>query len=185
MNSMRATNKRLRQALVTVVLLVAAGVASSVVALTDERPADESRPMPAFELETLDGARFSSQSLVGKVILIDLWATWCKPCVEDIPPWNKLQQRYHDRGFTILGITVQSGWVSDIKDEIGKYDFSIDYPVVVGDDKIEDAFGGVLGFPTAFLITREGKIYKKYSGQYANRRAEIEADIKKLLSQKR
>ena len=77
----------------------------------------EPRPMPAFELEALDGSRFSSKELAGKVALVDLWATWCKPCLAEIPHWNELHERYGKRGFTVLGITIQSGWVIDIKSD--------------------------------------------------------------------
>ena len=141
------------------------------------------RPMPAFELEALDGNYFSSKKLVGKVVLVDLWATWCKPCLVEIPHWNRFQQRYADQGFTVLGVTIQSGWASDIKSDIEDFDFEIAYPLVVGNYKIEQALGGVLGFPTTFLITRDGKIYKKYTGLYPGKQAEIEASLQILLSE--
>ena len=141
--------------------------------------------MPAFELESLPGGNFSSQALAGKVALIDFWATWCQPCLEEIPFWNQLQQRYGDRGFTVLGITVQSGWASDIKSDMAKLKLEIRYPVVVGNDQVAQQFGGVLGFPTTFLITRHGQIYKKYTGQYPGKRNQIEADIHKLLAEER
>ena len=140
--------------------------------------------LPAFELESLDGTRFSSKALAGKVALVDFWVTWCQPCVEEIPFWNQLQKRYADRGFTVLGITVQSGWASDIKSDIQELKLEIKYPVVVGNEKIAQEFGGVLGFPTTFLITREGRVYKKYVGQYAAKQTEIETDIQKLVSQR-
>ncbi len=141
--------------------------------------------MPAFELEGLDGTHFSSQALAGKVALVDFWASWCQPCLEEIPFWNQLQKRYAEQGFTMLGITVQSGWASDIKSDIEKSKLEISYPVVVGDEKIAQEFGGVLGFPTTFLITRDGRIYKKYIGQYAAKESQIEADMQTLLSHKR
>ena len=148
-------------------------------------PAPGRGPMPAFELESLPGGNFSSKVLAGKVALIDFWATWCQPCLEEIPFWNQLQQRYGDRGFTVLGITVQSGWASDIKSDMAKLKLEIRYPVVVGNEQIAQQFGGVLGFPTTFLITRDGQIYKKYTGQYPAKRTQIEADIRKLLAEER
>jgi thiol-disulfide isomerase/thioredoxin len=76
--------------------------------------------MPPFELETLDGARFSSTALAGKVALVDFWATWCQPCLDEIPFWNQLHQRHAHLGFTVLGIVVQSGWASDVRSDIEK-----------------------------------------------------------------
>lgn len=141
--------------------------------------------LPPFERESLDGTRFSSKALAGKVALVDFWATWCQPCLEEIPFWNQLQKRYADRGFTMLGITVQSGWASDIKADIEKSKLEINYPVVVGDERIAQEFGGVLGFPTTFPITRDGRIFKKYTGQYPAKESQIETDIQTLLSHKR
>src|SRR5712692_676650 len=91
----------------------------------------ERRPMPAFELERLDGTRFSSKALAGKVALVDFWATWCQPCLEEIPFWNQLQKGYAERGFTVLGVTVQSGWASDIQSDIEKLKLEIKYPLVM------------------------------------------------------
>ncbi len=141
-------------------------------------------PLPAFELESLDGTRLSSKALAGKVELVDFWATWCQPCLEEIPFWNQLQKRYADQGFTMLGITVQSGWASDVKSDIEKSKLEISYPVVVGNEKVAQEFGGVLGFPTTFLITRDGRIFKKYTGNYPAKKSQIEADIQTLLSHK-
>lgn len=139
------------------------------------------QPMPAFDLGTLDGGHLTSAELAGQVVLVDLWATWCKPCLVEIPHWNELQERFGQQGFTVLGITIQSGWAGDIQSDIEGFDFEIKYPVVVGTDEVERAFGGILGFPTAFLITRNGKIYKKYTGTYPGKREEIEAAIERLL----
>jgi thiol-disulfide isomerase/thioredoxin len=90
------------------------------------------RPMPAFDLEGLDGERFSSSSLSGNVALVDFWATWCRPCLEEIPSWNDLHERYVSKGFTVLGVTVQSGWASDIQGDIEEAKLQINYPLVIG-----------------------------------------------------
>lgn len=139
--------------------------------------------MPAFELETPNGTRFSSKLLSGKVALVDFWATWCKPCIEEIPLWNELYARHRDKGLMVLGITIQSGWASDIKPDVEK--LKIAYPIVVGDEKVEKDFGGVWGFPTTFLLDRQGRILKKYTGQDPQKRAQIEAELTKLLPDKR
>ena len=182
MNRMALSGAHSKQIVATILLLVAGWLAAWDAALPDIAAAEDQRPMPAFELEALDGSRFSSKELAGKVVLVDLWATWCKPCLAEIPHWNELHERYGKRGFTVLGITIQSGWVTDIKSDIDKFDFEIKYPLVVGNEEVEEAFGGVVGFPTSFLITRDGEIYKKYTGLYPEKQKEIEAAIKKLLS---
>jgi len=140
------------------------------------------QPAPAFDLEAVDGTRFSSKALEGKVVLVDFWATWCQPCIEEIPRWNELYSRYQGKGFVVLGMTIRSGWASDIKPDAEK--LKIAYPVVVGNDGVEKGFGGIWGFPTTFLVNRKGQIYKKYTGTYPQKQTQIEADIQKLLAEK-
>ena len=140
------------------------------------------RPFPSFDLESVDGTRFASKALEGKVVLIDFWATWCAPCIAEIPRWNELYGRYQGKGFVVLGVTIRSGWASDIKPDVKK--LKIAYPVVVGDDNVEQAFGGIWGFPTTFLVNRKGQIYKKYTGTYPQKQEQIETDIQKLLAEK-
>ena len=140
------------------------------------------KPAPAFDLESIDGARFNSKALEGKVALVDFWATWCGPCIAEIPRWNELYGRYKDQGLVVVGMTIRSGWASDIKPDAKK--LKIAYPVVVGNDDVEKGFGGIWGFPTTFLINRKGRIYKKYTGMYPQQEAQLEADIQKLLAEK-
>lgn len=135
--------------------------------------------MPSFNLEALDGTRFSSKWLGGKVALVDFWATWCAPCIAEIPHWNELYARYREKGLVVLGITIQSGWASDIKPDAQR--FNMKYPVVVGDERVEKGFGGIWGLPTTFLVDRKGRIHKKYEGQDPQKHAQMEADMQKLL----
>lgn len=159
-----------------------AAVLLSILVLTPIGFAQSQTRMPAFELEAVNGTRFSSKQLAGKVALVDFWATWCKPCLEEIPAFNELHARYRDKGLVVLGITTQSGWASDIKPDVDK--LKIAYPVVVGDQKVEKGFGGIWGFPTTFLVDRQGRIVKKYTGQDPKKREQIEAELRKLLTDK-
>jgi thiol-disulfide isomerase/thioredoxin len=113
---------------------------------------------------------------------VDFWATWCQPCIEEIPQWNELYARYQGKGLVVVGMTIRSGWASDIKPDAVK--LKIAYPVVVGNDDVEKGFGGIWGFPTTFLVNRKGQIYKKYTGTYPQKQAQIDADIQKLLAEK-
>jgi thiol-disulfide isomerase/thioredoxin len=140
------------------------------------------QPIPAFDLESIDGTRFSSKALEGKVVLVDFWATWCQPCIEEIPRWNELYARYQAKGLVVVSMTIRSGWASDIKPDAAK--LKIAYPVVVGNDDVEKGFGGIWGFPTTFLVNGKGQIYKKYTGTYPQKQTQIEADIQKLLAEK-
>lgn len=138
--------------------------------------------MPAFDLAALGGGRISDESLAGKVTLIDFWASWCAACLEEIRHWNELHVRYGQDDFQVLGLALQSGSSDDIKPFAEK--FKIRYPVALGNEDVERRFG-IRGFPAAFLIDREGRMRKKYLGQYSSKYAQIERDVQQLLLEKR
>ena len=139
----------------------------------------ELREMPPFKLIYLDGAPFDSKSLEGKVLFIDFWATWCGPCLHEIPSMIEMGKKYKEYGFEVVGITVQSGDAEDIQPTIDR--LNMDYHVLIGDEETMNAFGGIYGFPTNFLITKKGNIYRKFLGVYPNKTEVVEKDIRFLL----
>ena len=139
----------------------------------------ELREMPPFKLIYLDGAPFDSKSLEGKVLFIDFWATWCGPCLHEIPSMIEMGKKYKEYGFEVVGITVQSGDAEDIQPTIDR--LNMDYHVLIGDEETMSAFGGIYGFPTNFLIHKKGNIYRKFLGVYPNKAEVVEKDISLLL----
>ena len=121
----------------------------------------KSRIAPDFTLPQLNGQPLTLSAYRGKVVLLDFWATWCVPCREEIPHFVELQQKYGDQGFQIIGISMD-----DSADPVpGFYQqFHMNYPVVMGNARIGEAYGGVLGLPIAFLIDRDGRIVAKHIG---------------------
>ena len=95
------------------------------------------------------------------MVLLDFWATWCVPCREEIPHFVELQNRYRDRGLQIVGISMDDG-PEPVRDFYQR--FHINYPVVMGNARIGELYGGVLGLPIAFLVDPDGRIYSKHSG---------------------
>jgi len=116
---------------------------------------------PDFTLPQLDGQPLRLSSYRGKVILLDFWATWCDPCREETPRLVELQQKYADRGLQIIGVSMD-----DTPDPVrGFYQqFHMNYPVVMGNAKIGELYGGVLGLPIAFVLDREGRVVAKHIG---------------------
>jgi len=139
----------------------------------------ELRKMPNFKLTQLDGTPFDSKSLEGKVLFVDFWATWCAPCLHEIPSMVEMGKKYKEYGFEVVGVTVQSGDAGDINPTVER--LNMDYHVLIGDEKTMSAFGGIYGFPTNFLITKKGNIYKKFLGVYPNKAKIVEKDIRFLL----
>jgi cytochrome c biogenesis protein CcmG/thiol:disulfide interchange protein DsbE len=131
-----------------------------------------------FVLLDMDGAEVKLSDYLGRVILLDFWATWCAPCRIEIPGFIELFDKYEARGLSILGISVD-----DSVDALQLYaeEMEMDYPVLIGDgrDDVKDAFGPLYGFPTTFLINREGDICHQHTG-YAPKE-QFEQEILSLL----
>jgi thiol-disulfide isomerase/thioredoxin len=138
--------------------------------------------VPDFKLNDLNGKAFKSSQLKGSVVLLDLWATWCEPCIADIPMLNRLHEKFGSRGLKVVGIAVESGWVKDIKPHVAK--LGVKYPVLVGTEQIVEQYE-MIGFPTTYLIGRDGKLVKKYLGtlpdQEKEKEMEMRRDIEALL----
>jgi cytochrome c biogenesis protein CcmG, thiol:disulfide interchange protein DsbE len=133
---------------------------------------------PNFSLPQLSGAWLELSNYRGKVVLLDFWATWCEPCREEIPQFIDLQKKYGPEGLQIIGVAMDD--TPEPVRDFGKQ-FEMNYPVVIGNARIGELYGGVLGLPIAFLIARDGRISGKHIGPLAM--PTIEKEITKLLQQ--
>ena len=136
---------------------------------------------PEFDVEKIAGGKINSSELKGSVVIVDFWATWCVPCIKEIPNYNKMYEEMAGKDVRILGMTFQSGDLDEVKPKVEE--FGIKYPVAMGTDQVEEGFGGFLGLPTTFVIGKDWKVYKKYLGNATNKKATLEKDIAQLLAQ--
>jgi thiol-disulfide isomerase/thioredoxin len=141
---------------------------------------------PDVTFKDLQGNDVTLASLKGKVVVVNFWATWCEPCRFEIPEMIGFQQKYADKGFTMLGVAMDDEGKSVVQPFVEKTQFDVDghpmtmnYPIVIGNDDIASKFGGLLGLPTTIVITRDGKIHKRFIGQVNG--AELEKEIKATL----
>ena len=132
-----------------------------------------------FKLPSLtDNTQFDSRQLKDQVLLVTFFATWCPPCIQEIPTLIALQDSYREKGFSVVAFSVDEGSPEPLLNLIEKY--GINYPVIVADNDVAKGFGGVTGIPVTFLVNRKGEIVKKYLG-YVGHDA-LEEEIRKLLA---
>src|SRR6266849_7142301 len=126
---------------------------------------------PDFTLKDLDDHDVSLSHFKGKVVLVNFWATWCGPCRIEIPWLMELQDKYAARGFTVLGVamddkgkSVVAPFVQNERFKVGEKRRTMNYPVLIGNDVATQKFGGLMGFPTSILISRDGRIIRRFDG---------------------
>jgi thiol-disulfide isomerase/thioredoxin len=125
-------------------------------------PPSKTSDVPQFSFTSLEGKTVAMKDLGNKVLIVDFWATWCGPCREEIPHLNELYSELKSKGLEIVGISMDTDGTDGVKDFVRE--FRIQYPIVMGDEKVAESFGGIIGLPTTFIIDRDGKIAKKYIG---------------------
>lgn len=129
---------------------------------------------PNVTFKDLQGNNVALSSFKGKVVLVNFWGTWCEPCRGEIPILIKMQQEYASKGFTVLGVATNDDekavdpFIHHTQFNVDGHEMTMNYPIVMGSDDISTKFGGLLGMPTSFLISRDGKIIKRYIGAFAN-----------------
>jgi thiol-disulfide isomerase/thioredoxin len=112
----------------------------------------------------------------GKVVIVNFWATWCGPCKMEIPDMVKLYSQYKDKGLVIVGISVD-----DSAEQLQAFmrEYKMNYPVVQMRQEVEDAWGPFYGYPTSFIVGRDGSICTKHIGPATH--DQFESEIKALL----
>lgn len=137
--------------------------------------------MPPFSLvSAVDEKKISSGDYKDKVLLVSFFATWCPPCREEIPEFIELQKKLGDKGFTVVGISVDEGGPTAVKSLVEQE--KINYPVVMADESVLAGFGGISGIPNSYLINRKGNVVKHYPGYVPL--SVLQVDIDQVMAEK-
>lgn len=144
---------------------------------TVEAAGEQRPPAPDFNLKDVHGEDVKLSDFKGKVVLLNFWATWCGPCKIEMPWFVEFQREYKDRGFSVIAVSMdEEGW--DVVRPFTE-DLKLNFPVVIGGDKIADEFGGVAALPTTFIIDKQGRIAATHQGLVS--KGDYEDEIESLL----
>jgi len=157
-------NPRVIFLLLTVVIVACVITVYHTVAHRGEASGDEvivrsREPFADFDWLTVDGEELSLHAMRGKVIFVNVWATWCAPCRTEIPDLNGLQRRY---GGDLQIIGVANDRFGDVKRFLAEHDVA--YPIVMMTDVVRSAVGDVAALPTTFVVDRRGYLVKRNVG---------------------
>lgn len=134
------------------------------------------RAAPDFSRVDLGGKNIKLTSYRGKVVLLNFWATWCAPCLAEMPAFAKWQQEYGSEKLQVIGVSMDDSRVEVVA---AASKLKLNYPVLMGDEHLGAAYGGILGLPATFLIDRNGRIRARYQG--AADLARIKEEVESLL----
>lgn len=134
---------------------------------------------PAWRLPAPDGRTLSSDDFRGKVVVLDFWATWCPPCVREIPANNALESHYGAQGLEVIGVSVDESGAGTVRRFLHTH--TVDYPVVLGSWEMASAFGVADQIPTTVVIDRDGMIRARIVGYDAQDKERLDRMVAPLL----
>jgi peroxiredoxin len=140
-------------------------------------PIGVNQPAPDFLRADLHKAQVHLADYRGKIVLLDFWASWCAPCLLEMPRFVDWQERYRKQGFQMLGVSMDDDDSSALAIEKKMH---LNYPVVMGDAKLGELYGGILGLPVVYLIDRAGVIRARFDGEVDPHL--IETELSRLLA---
>ena len=142
-----------------------------------EPTATVGKAAPDFQLQNLDGQSISLSDLKGKPVLVNFWATWCRPCVFEMPYLQEIYEEWSDKGLVLLAINIGDS-SSEVEQFLQNHNLSL--PVLLDTNKAVAQRYNIRGIPTTFFIDKDGIIQEKIIGAFPNKEA-IENRLSKIM----
>jgi len=156
-------------ALIVIVLVV--GAAVYLVSSSSSRPPSEvvksvvvGDLAPDFQLDDTKGNKVSLSDLRGKVVMVNLWATWCPPCIEEMPSMERLHEVMEGDDFVMLAINTEQNGRSIVPKFLEKTPYT--FPILYDDKGVVQKLYGVYKFPESFIVGKDGKVVEKVIGPF-------------------
>jgi peroxiredoxin len=155
-------------------------------------PLEVGMKVPAYSAPALNGVDVSLDELRGKVVLLNVWATWCRPCVTEMPALERLYRQFHQDGLEVVAVSVDAG--AGIMDDLGRpggdvkafvNERNLTFTVLLDPRRRVEQLFQVVGIPTTVVIGRDGRIARKAIGIEVWDDDEHQAEIRQLLAQPR
>lgn len=154
----------------------------------DNLAADEGAPIAAgemakpFTLTNLQGEKVSMAELRGKVVFLNIWATWCGPCREEMPSMEKLYERMRNKpGFVMLAVSQDTSGRQTVADYVKKHGYHFEV-LLDPDNKVAEAYG-ITGVPETFIIGRNGRIVAHHAGAFNWAKPDVRTALDELLDE--
>lgn len=162
-------------------LVCAVSLALLLFSCTKKGPSAEiGKLAPDFTLTDINGNSVRLADMKGRVVMVEFWATWCPPCRESTPVLNELYRKYRDRGFTLLGVSIDKG--QDVRADVNSFvkELSISYPVFLDTDDVYLSYK-VINVPSSFMIDKNGRIAHSHIGYLPGMAESLTKEIEALL----
>jgi len=137
-----------------------------------------SGPAPNFTLKNLEGKNIKLSELSGNVVLINFWASWCSPCIQEMPLLNEIHQKYKPLGFTVLGVNVEE---NSTNARAFLAERGVDFPILLDSKNQVSKLYDVIAMPTTVVVDRDGNMRFLHQGYKAGDEKEYRKMIKKLV----
>ncbi len=134
---------------------------SSFSSFSGRRVPVQNKEASGFCLDALSGGRIALADYQGKIVVLNFWASWCAPCLREMPNLEKLHQKYHQRGIQVIGVAVVSN-ESDVPQKV--IQTGVTYPILFGTKRLIAQYGSFSDLPTTFIIDEKGNILRQLSG---------------------